>query len=113
MGIDVGQDLATTVPLDELDAIEAEIEALRPRPAKVLRYLLLSLVILGGAELAADLSYALYWVGGYILLTGILSLPTFLKLRALAKERDRLLERRGGLIGQPARTPDPRAPPHS
>ena len=86
-------DFRTTVLLDELNAIEIQMEEIRPEPRRVLRDFSLYIIILVGLGLFdAPRSILILTLLGLPLI-GVTYLAPVLRLRALDRQRTVLLER--------------------
>lgn len=86
-------DFRTTVLLDELNAIESQMEPLRLGPRRAVRTLAANVAFFGLLALSGmSLSTAASWTA-FLLVAAIAGyLPSYLKLRALRRERDALFE---------------------
>lgn len=86
-------DFRTTVLLDELNAVESQMEPLRLGPRRTVRGLAANVACFGLLALSG-----LSWRDAALVTTGVLVfailgyMPSYLKLRALRRERDALFE---------------------
>jgi len=81
--------------LDALDALEVEAAPLRSRVRRILRLWIIGLIGIVILAIGGGWGYVLSWALGFTALIGVTLLPRVRELRALERERRRLLLRSG------------------
>lgn len=89
----MSKDLGTSVLLDELDALESQMEPLRLGPRRTVRGLAANGAFFGLLALSGMSWRTAASLSAFVLLAALLGyLPSYLKLRALRRKRDALFE---------------------